>query len=251
MSEKFTAFAKLHVPGQPLILFNVWDAGSAVVVERAGAKALATGSWSVAAAQGFHDAEALPIDLALANATRIVAVTSLPVSIDFEGGYASDPGQTAANVSALAATGAIGCNFEDQVIGAAPRTLYAIAYQAGRISAIRQAVGPAFFINARTDIFLVAPADAHDAAMVDAAIDRAHAYADAGASGFFVPGLVDLALLERVCRASPLPVNFMAFPGAPAADAVATTGIARISHGPGPYRLAMKALADAARAAFA
>lgn len=251
MSEKFAAFTNLHVPGQPLILFNVWDAGSAVAVERAGAKALATGSWSVAAAHGFHDAEALPIDLALANAARIVAATALPVSIDFEGGYANDPGQTSANVAALAATGAIGCNFEDQVIGATPRTLYSIVDQAARISAICKAVGPAFFVNARTDIFLVAPADAHDAAMVDQAIDRAYAYADAGASGFFVPGLVDLALLERVCKASPLPVNFMAFPGAPATDAVAATGIARISHGPGPYRLAMQALADAASAAFA
>ena len=84
----------------------------------------------------------------------------------------------------------------------------------------------------------------------DDAIERAHAYAAAGASGFFVPGLVDLALLSRVCDASPLPVNAMAFPGAPDAAAFASAGIARISHGPGPYRLAMKMLEDAARAAF-
>ncbi|MBA3880027.1 MAG: isocitrate lyase/phosphoenolpyruvate mutase family protein [Sphingobium sp.] len=250
MSDKFTTFAKLHVPGSPLILFNVWDAGSAAAVERAGAKALATGSWSVAAAQGFHDAEGLPFDLAIANAGRIVGATKLPVSIDFEGGYATDPMRTAANVAALAATGAIGCNFEDQVIGATPRALHSLAEQVARIRAIRKAVGPSFFINARTDIFLIAPAEAHDAAMVDAAIERALAYADAGASGFFVPGLVDLKLLEKVCKGSPLPVNFMAFPGAPTAAQVAMTGIARVSHGPGPYRLAMKALEDAARVAL-
>ena len=80
MSDKFTTFARLHVPGTPLILFNVWDAGSAAAVERAGAKALATGSWSVAAAHGFHDAEALPVELAIANAARIVAASALPVS---------------------------------------------------------------------------------------------------------------------------------------------------------------------------
>lgn len=251
MSDKFTAFAKLHVPGHPLILFNVWDAGSAAAVERAGAKALATGSWSVAAAQGFHDAEGLPIALALANAARIAAATALPVTIDFEGGYAADSGRFAANLAALAETGAIGCNFEDQQIGAPVRSLHPVADQAARIAAGRAAVGPGFFINARTDIFLMAPADAHDKAMADAAIARAHAYAEAGASGLFVPGLIDLALLERVAKASPLPVNFMAFPGAPDARAVAGTGVARISHGPAPYRLAMKALEEAARAAFA
>ncbi len=251
MSDKFTAFAKLHVPGDPLILFNAWDAGSAATIEQAGAKAIATGSWSVAAAHGFQDAETLPLDLALANAGRIVAATALPVSIDFEGGYAGDAGGTAANVAALAATGAIGCNIEDQIIGVAPRSLHPLAGQAARIRAAREAVGAGFFINARTDIFLIAAADTHDAAMADAAIERAHAYADAGASGYFVPGLVNPTLLERVCTASRLPVNFMAFPGAPSADVVAATGIARISHGPGPYRLAMKALKEAATAAFA
>ncbi len=248
ISEKFAAFARLHVPGQPLILFNVWDAGSAAAVERAGAQALATGSWSVASAHGHHDAEGLPLALALANAARIAGATRLPVTIDFEGGYAADPMQAAANVAALAATGAIGCNFEDQVIGASSRTLHPVADQAARLRAIRKATGADFFINARTDIFLAAPAEAHDRAMVDAAIERALAYADAGASGLFVPGLADLKLLEKVCKGSPLPVNFMAFPGAPMAAQVALTGVARISHGPGPYRLAMKALEDAARA---
>ncbi len=251
MSDKFTAFAKLHIPGDPLILFNVWDAGSAAIAERAGAKAIATGSWSVAAAHGFHDAEALPIDLALANAARIAGATALPVTIDFEGGYAVDAGAVAAHVAALAATGAIGCNLEDQVIGAATRMLHPVDQQAARIAAIRAGVGDAFFINARTDIFLMAPADLHDKAMADAAIDRAHAYADAGASGLFVPGIADLALLERICRASPLPVNFMALAGAPSVAQLAATGVARISHGPGPYRLAMKAFEDAARAVLA
>jgi 2-methylisocitrate lyase-like PEP mutase family enzyme len=125
---------------------------------------------------------------------------------------------------------------------------HAIEVQAGRIAAIRTATGPKFFINARTDIFLQAASETHDAAKVDDAIARAHAYAAAGASGFFVPGLADLDLLARVCRESPLPVNFMAFPGAPDAAAVAAAGVARISHGPFPFRAAMRAVEDAARA---
>lgn len=253
MPSKFETFAALHVPGDPLILFNVWDAGSAHVAEQAGAKALATGSASVASAHGYKDAESLPLDLALANAARVVAATSLPVSIDFEGGYATDPQGTAANVARLAETGAIGCNFEDQIIAtsATPgRTMYDAADQSARVAAILRAV-PGFFINARTDLFLIAGPDTHDDAMADAAILRGRAYADAGAHGFFVPGLADLRLLEKICKAVPLPVNFMAFPGAPDASAVAGAGVARISHGPFPYKLALKAFEDAARAAFA
>ena len=248
-SEKFRAFAALHVPREPLILFNAWDAGSAKAVAEAGAKAIATGSASVAGAQGFHDAEALPLELALANAERVVAAVDLPVTIDFEGGYAVAPDAVAANMARLAATGAIGCNFEDQIVGG--EGLHPIADQAARIAAARGVVGADFFINARTDLFLKAKADRHDDAMIDAAIDRAGAYAQAGASGFFVPGLADLALLKKVCDASPLPVNFMAWPGTPPAAEIAAAGIARISHGPFPWRIAMQALKDAAAAEYA
>jgi 2-methylisocitrate lyase-like PEP mutase family enzyme len=229
--SRFESFAALHTPGKPLILFNVWDAGSAKVAERAGARAIATGSASVATAHGVDDAEGLPIALALANAERIVEEEAL-----------------AANLAALATTGAIGCNFEDQVIGG--EGMHAVDVQAKRIAAARRGAGTDFFLNARTDIFLQARPDTHDQAMADAAIERAHAYAEAGASGFFVPGLANLDLLARVCAASPLPVNFMAFPGAPSAQAVAETGIARISHGPFPHMLALKAFEDAAREAF-
>lgn len=245
-SDKARAFAALHRPGDPVILYNSWDAGSAKAVAEAGAKAIATGSASVAAAHGFHDAEALPLELALANSARVVEAVELPVTIDFEGAYAVEPDGVAANMKRLAETGAIGCNFEDQVIGG--EGLHPVAAQAARIAAARAAVGADFFVNARTDIFLKAKPDTHDGARVDEALERARAYAEAGASGFFVPGLIDLDLLARLCAASPLPVNFMAFPGAPEAGPVAAAGVARISHGPFPYRLAMKALKAAAEA---
>ncbi|MDV3457977.1 isocitrate lyase/phosphoenolpyruvate mutase family protein [Sphingomonas sp. HF-S4] len=196
----------------------------------------------------MSDAEALPLQLALANAERVVAAVELPVSIDFEGGYAVEAETLAANMAALASTGAVGCNFEDQVIGGTE--MHAIDVQTARIAAARRGTGADFFLNARTDIFLQAKPDTHDQAKADAAIERAHAYAAAGASGFFVPGLADLDLLAKICAASPLPVNFMAFPGAPDARAVAQAGVARISHGPFPHLLALKAFEDAAREAF-
>lgn len=251
-SEKARAFAALHVPGDPLILFNVWDAGSANAVAEAGAKALATGSWSVAAANGFDDAEDMPFDLAVANAARIAGATDVPVSLDFEGGYAVELARLSANFALVLAAGVIGCNFEDRVVGG--DGLHPVSVQAGRVEALRRAAERAnvpAFINARTDIFLQAKPEAHDRAAVDHALERARAYADAGASGFFVPGLADERLLARVCEASPLPVNAMMFPGMPSAKRLGELGVARISHGPGPYRQAMKALTEAARVAFA
>ena len=250
-NEKARAFAALHVPGAPVILFNVWDAGSAKAVAEAGAKALATGSWSVAAAHGFGDAEDLPMDLAIANAARITGAVDLPVTLDFEGGYAVDPARVADNFALALAAGVIGCNFEDRIVDG--DGLHPADFQARRIEALRRTAeraGVPAFINARTDIFLQAKADAHDRTAVDAALERARAYRDAGASGFFVPGLADEGLLARICESSPLPVNAMMFPGMPSPKRLVELGVARISHGPGPYRQAMKALTEAARSAL-
>jgi 2-methylisocitrate lyase-like PEP mutase family enzyme len=247
-TNQAAAFAALHVAGNPLILFNAWDPGSANAVAEAGAPAIATGSWSVAAAHGLSDGEAVPIEVAVENAKRIVEAVDLPVTVDFEGGYAAQPAELGANFRRLVATGAIGCNLEDQVVGGSG--LYPADAQARRIAAARAAAGDDFFINARTDIFLQAPADAHDQAKIDEAIERVRAYADAGASGFFAPGLVDLDLIESLCAASPLPVNIMSFPGVPSNAELAGAGVARISYGPVPYNIAMQALTAAAREVY-
>jgi 2-methylisocitrate lyase-like PEP mutase family enzyme len=240
--DKSRAFAALHIAGDPLVLFNAWDAGSARAIADGGARAIATSSSSVAMANGLPDGEELPMAVALANARRIVQAVELPVTVDFEGGYAADPEEAAANVVKLAATGVVGCNFEDQVVGG--EGLYTIDEQARRIRAIRSAVGPDFFLNLRTDLFLKADAADHDAALAASAIERGLAYAEAGASGFFIPGLGDLALIERICSAVALPVNAMHFPGAPSRQQWADAGIARISHGPFPYMDLMKALTE-------
>ena len=248
MSDTSGIFARLHQPGDPVILYNAWDTGSARAVVRAGAKAVATGSWSVAAAWGYDDGEQVPLDLVLTNATRIADAVSQPVTIDFEGGYATDPEGVAANMARLARTGVVGCNFEDQVVGG--EGLHDIAVQAKRIAAARRGAGAGFFINARTDLFLHAPQEAHDAAMVDAAIARAQAYAVAGASGFFAAGLADVALIRKLCAAVSLPVNVIPLPGGPDIRALAAAGVARISYGPRPYRAMIKGVEEAAQAAF-
>lgn len=248
-TAKAEAFRRLHRPGQPLVLYNIWDAGSARAVAEAGAKALATGSASVAAAQGYEDGEAVPLDLALANAARIVAATDLPVSLDFERGYGAGPEQVGEAVAAALETGIIGCNIEDSLgEGAALRPT---GEQAERLAAARGAAdraGIPLFINARTDVFFQRPTEQHAIEMVEAAAERAHAYAAAGADGIFVPLLVDQTLIRRMVELSPLPVNVMALGAAPPLDSLAQLGVARVSFGPGPYRLAMNALQDAAHA---
>ena len=250
--EKARLFQSLHVAGQPLVLFNAWDAGSARAVADAGARAIATGSWSVAAANGFADGEQLPLEFALANLRRMVAAVDLPVTIDLESGYGESPATVAATVAAALEAGAIGCNLEDSL--PADGSLRDTPDQAVRLAAARKAAdaaGIAMYINARTDVFFQKPADAHDIAMVDAALARARAYADAGASGLFVPGLVADRLIARIAEASPLPVNVMHMSGVPDRGRLAELGVARISHGPGPYAGAMQWLAAAAKDAMA
>jgi 2-methylisocitrate lyase-like PEP mutase family enzyme len=245
-------FHSLHVHGQPLVLFNAWDAGSARAVADAGAHAIATGSWSVAAANGFADGEQLPLALAMHNLRRIVAAVALPVTVDLESGYGDTPDAVAATITVALDAGAIGCNLEDSF--PVDGSLRDVADQAARLGAARRAADAAgidFFINARTDVFFQAPVAAHDMAMVDAALERARAYAAAGASGLFVPGLVAEPLIARVVEASPLPVNIMAAAGGSGRRRLAELGVARISHGPGPYRGAMHWLTAAAKDAMA
>ncbi|MGH9883801.1 MAG: isocitrate lyase/PEP mutase family protein [Pyrinomonadaceae bacterium] len=249
--EQADLLTSLHVKGDPLILFNIWDAGSARAMQEIGAKAIATGSWSVAAAHGYDDQEKLPFDLALANLKRIIASVDLPVTIDLEGGYGQNPTEVQGTVTEVIRAGAVGINFEDQIVGGAE--LYSIGDQCKRIKAIREAAEHAsvpIFINARTDIFLKAESANHNDVHLEEALRRAAAYADSGASGFFAPGLRDAKYIEKLCELSPLPVNIMVLPDTPSSKQLAELGVARISYGPGPYRLAMNSLKEAGRKAL-
>jgi 2-methylisocitrate lyase-like PEP mutase family enzyme len=246
MASNFERFAGLHVPGNPLILYNIWDVGSALAVVAAGAKALATGSHPVADANGWPDGQQVPIDFALANARRIAEAVDVPLTVDFESAYSTDPEEGGANVARLKATGAVGCNFEDQVIGG--EGLHPLDLQVKRIAAIRRAVGEDFYINARTDLFL--KTQTYDDALIDQVIERGKGFADAGASGFFVPRLSDPKQIARVVREVALPLNVIAFPGSPDKKVWADAGVARISHGPFPHRALMTKLTEMAREAI-
>ncbi|NTE53468.1 isocitrate lyase/phosphoenolpyruvate mutase family protein [Agrobacterium tumefaciens] len=234
--ERAEIFRSLHIPGDPIVLYNIWDAGSAIAVARGGAKAVATGSWSVAAAQGYSDGEEMPLDDALSVVARITKCVDLPLTVDFEGGYANDPAAVRQNVARLLALGVIGLNFEDQVVHG--DGLHGIDHQSDRLRAVRSAASDAgvpVFINARTDVFLKAAEGVDHASLLDEAFAREAAYAAAGADGFFVPGLKDKKLIEKICRQASLPVNVMTSGDVEEVRALAELGVARISFGPAPY----------------
>lgn len=242
-AEKARIFRDLHIPGSPLILYNIWDVGSARAVSRAGAQAIATGSWAVAASQGFEDGEELPIESAIDLARRLASGIELPVSFDFEGGYAEGGDQLRANVSRLIDTGIVGLNFEDQLVGRPG--LYPIDQQSARIRAVRAAAedaGIQIFINARTDLFLKDPSGLHHEELVLDALEREEAYRAAGADGFFIPGLAAPDLVQAICGKAQLPVNVMAGNGSADIAGIAKLGVARISFGPAPFLELMEEL---------
>jgi 2-methylisocitrate lyase-like PEP mutase family enzyme len=241
--DKARLFKQLHEVDTPLLLTNIWDAGSARAVAEAGAKAIATGSWSVAAAHGYSDGEKLPLTLVLANLERIVASVDLPVSIDIEAGYSTTPEGIAETVTAILIAGAVGINLEDQIIGSGKR--YDIQAQVERIHAARNAAqnfGLDLFINARTDVYLQAELLTHSEKHLEEAIERGYEYAGAGANGFFVPGLRHSKAIATLCKELSLPVNIMLLENTPSEEELASLGVARISKGPRPYLAAMNSL---------
>lgn len=250
-TEKLAQFSRLHGGDSPLVLVNIWDAGSARTVAATGAAALATGSASVGGALGFGDKEAVPLDTVLDQVASIVRAVDLPVSLDFEAGYAASEAGLAENIRRVIAAGVVGINLEDGYPAGDGTGMRPLEEGAARIRAVRAAadvVLPGFWINARTDICLNTKPAEHDAQLAGI-LARAEAYAAAGASSFFVPGLRDLPLIRQVCAGSPLPVNVMSGPEAAGYRPLAEAGVRRISYGPHPWRAVMAALTSYAQRA--
>ncbi|WFL76520.1 isocitrate lyase/phosphoenolpyruvate mutase family protein [Altererythrobacter arenosus] len=246
MSNKVETFRALHVPGDPLVLFNIWDAGSARAVAEAGARAIATGSYGVAEAQGFKDGETFPLDRALEVLAGVLRVTDLPVSIDMESGYGGTAEEVGRSVARALEAGAVGINMEDRMPGEAE--LIPVEEQARRV---RAAADTGMFVNARCDVFRGQPAEAHGPELVEATLERGRAYADAGAGSLFVPFTTNRQCIAAICEGSPLPVNIIWTPasagGYASRQELAELGAARISHGHRPWAAAMDWLAEAAK----
>ncbi|GAB2975965.1 hypothetical protein GCM10017788_40890 [Amycolatopsis acidiphila] len=143
------ALRALHVPGNPLLLPNAWDADSARLVEEAGFPVVATSSVAVAAALGYADGEQAPAEEMFAAAARIARAVSVPVTVDAESGYGLPAAELAER---LLGAGAVGCNLEDT--DHARGGIRAVGEQADRLAAVREAAGQDLVLNARIDLFL-------------------------------------------------------------------------------------------------
>lgn len=222
-----TAFAKLHDGPEILVLPNAWDAGSARVIEVAGAKAIATSSAAVAWAHGYPDGEALPFETLVRVVGEIARVIAVPLTADIETAYAQDGAAAAESVARVADAGAVGINIEDGT--GSPDLLCA------KIEAIKARSGANVWINARTDVYL------HNLAQGEAAYDetvkRARRYLDAGADSIFIPMAAEDALLVRFAAAIDAPLNFLAWPGLPPLARLKEIGVRRLSAGSGVARM--------------
>ncbi|MFH7598392.1 isocitrate lyase/phosphoenolpyruvate mutase family protein [Streptomyces racemochromogenes] len=221
---KATAFTALHTPAAPLPLANAWDVASARIVEAAGAPAVATTSAGVAWSLGAPDGDALARDRALDLIARVAGAVSVPVTADIEGGFAADAAGVGETVAGVLAAGAVGVNIEDGT--------RAPAEHAERLAAARaaaDAAGVPLYINARVDTYLFGLGES--ATRLDETLARASAYLAAGATGIFVPGVTDPAVIAELARGIDAPLNVLVGPGAPSVAELGALGVARVSLG--------------------
>ncbi|WP_298724867.1 isocitrate lyase/phosphoenolpyruvate mutase family protein [uncultured Ferrovibrio sp.] len=241
LADKRAAFRRLHESGC-FIMPNPFDAGSAVLLQSLGFKALASTSAGFAWSQARPD-YGVSRDQVLRHLESLVAAVDLPVNADFENAFAHAPDDVAANVALAVQTGVAGLSVEDAT-GLPDEPLYAEDLAAVRVSAARKAIdqsGSGVVLTARAEAFL------HGQTDLDAVIRRLKAYADAGADCLFAPGVRDEAQVRAIVQAvAPKPVNIIAT-GAPLSD-IAGWGVRRISLG---GRIAHAAYAEIARIAKA
>lgn len=220
------SFRSLHAPGRILVLPNAWDAGSARVIEAAGARAIATTSAGLAWSHGYADGHALPPSVLARAVEAIVRVLSVPLSVDSEGGYSDDPRQVGANIAAVIGAGAVGINLED---GNASPELFCAKLEAVKAAAARAGVD--LFVNARTDVYLRRLVPAERA--LEETLVRGRRYLSAGADGLFVPRLTDADELRTIASEIALPLNAMVLPGLPSVPELQKVGVRRVSAGSG------------------
>jgi 2-methylisocitrate lyase-like PEP mutase family enzyme len=229
--DKAELFRSLHTGGSVLRLPNAWDVASALLVEEAGATAIATTSAGVAWSLGAPDGHRLDRDRAIDLIARVAAAVALPVSADIENGFADDPDGVGETIAGVLAAGAVGVNLEDSVQGG-PEPLRPAAEQAEWVAAARRAAAAAgvpLYINARVDNFLLGVGE--PANRLPDALARAEAYVAAGADGIFVPGVIDPATIAELVKGVRAPLNILAGHGAPPVDELAGLGVARVSVG--------------------
>lgn len=229
-------FLDLHRSGEPLLMPNPWDLGSAKILAALGCRALATTSGGFAATFGRADGS-VTRDEAIAHAGAVAAAVGVPVSADLENGFADDPAGVAETVRLAKAAGLAGCSVEDW----SGREIYDIGLATERVAAAVEAAGDDFVITARAESVL-------RGGELDDAIARLQRFQGVGAPVLFAPGAASEEQIRAVVGAVDRPVNVLAFPRTPPVARLAEFGVARISTGSALATAAYGALIDAGRA---
>ena len=237
---KGEAFRALHA-GEPFVIPNPWDAGSARVMQALGCKALATTSSGFAFTLGRRDGEVTP-DEAMAHTASVTAATDVPVSVDLENGYGPEPEHAALAITRVAAAGAVGGSIED--FDRDGGRLYEVSHAADRIAAAAEAaraLDVPFMLTGRAENHI------RDNPDLDDTIARLQAYEAAGADVLYAPGLATVDEIRAVCSAVSRPVNVLGFPGFTIGE-IFEAGAQRVSVGGGLTWVAVAAMADAVTA---
>ena len=239
--DRARRFRELHRPGQPLVMPNPWDPGSARLFASLGFEALATTSSGFAATLGRLDGS-VTRDEALAHAAAIVGATGLPVSADLENGFADSVEGIAQTAAGAVAAGLAGFSIEDYS-GDPGDPIYPLEVAAQRVAAAAEVAhreNPAVVVTARAENYLHGRPDLEDT------IARLQAYQEEGADVLYAPGLSTPEEIGGVIDAVALPVNVLVRPGVPTVSELAALGVSRISVGGAFAFVATAAVAEAA-----
>ena len=237
--KKADTLRGLHSGPEALVLVNVWDAGSARIIEDVGFPAIATTSAGIAFSKGLPDGQKISAERMMTAVAEIAQAVSVPVTADAEAGYGDSPEHAAETARHVIMAGAVGMNFEDAT-GRTEQPLADLELQVERIHAIRESsakIRLPLVLNARTDVYLLQLGD--PAKRYDETVKRLRAYRDAGADCVFVPGLLDPKTIGRLVSDVRCPLNILAVPGPPSVAELTALGVKRISLGSGPMRAAL------------
>ncbi len=238
-------FRELHRKGDPLLMVNVWDRGSAKMMQAMGAKALATSSAAHAFTQGKPDGGTLTRDAALAHAQEILSVTHLPIQGDFENGFGDDPQTCAETVRLSGEVGIHGICIEDTMFPGGDAYPFDLAVERiAAAAAAARSLSADFVLTARADGILTGHYDTQEA------IRRLQAFETAGADCLYAPLPPDMAAQKSICDAVTAPVNAL-IAGAFCKETVASMaaiGVGRISLGSSLARVTHRVMYDAAKA---
>lgn len=235
--QRTEQFRLLHTSTKLLVLPNAWDAGSAIIFEKAGFGAIGTSSAGIAYSRGYPDGEHIAFQDVLECSQRILKRITVPLSVDIETGYSTNTATIVANVQQIIELGAVGINIEDATTQTSLSDLSVQTERIRAIASLKQDLGIPFVLNARTDVYWLGIGKAQN--RLELALERALEYAEAGADCIFIPGHLERESIATLASEIPVALNIIATPNGLSVAELESLGVARLSLGSGPIRASL------------